>query len=233
MVKKTLGAAIFVILVCLCVLWSFKHHLLWTVYFEPRSPLEYGYEAPISEMPRVSVPDEWVAVEIGNLRLSLPENTAKNKSLTTDSPPYTIFQDDRFSVVVSPRNKTSPATDASLLEAASIHPDEPSFTWTSLRAELYRADESDFSWFMTNEQLFWYEYCMVHRLELPGQKVETRLFENGADKLLILEKEQSQIQFQSRNCPMLVTVLVKSTGPEPLDYDVVRAICESIAYPCP
>lgn len=225
--RRLVGTAVAIFAVSAVVLYYYRWHIAWTMYYRSALHLDSNvFEAPVRMMPSASWPSEWVECKTGSLSFYLPSDLAETETLSSDHEPMPCFVKNGISVFLHPTEVSSSGDDSILKEAVALHPDGRQLTPPGFTYELYKFNACDFSWGMTSKQARWHVFCAQHRVDAYRESVEFSQLPE-IEYVVIAKERQAVLRWHSPEYNLNGTIMFFcSSGP--LDFDFVRKVSNSI-----
>lgn len=222
-----------VVSVVLCVAIRFGPHLAWVTSWQYRATADVR-GIPSREMVEVVVPEDWVEVQWGELRFSLPPDVAATRSNVTNSD-YVEFRDGSSHIAVSLPGDYR-LTDSYWRYMFENLPDrgEEVFSNARLQAEIYAANADDFSWWMSPNELKWHRWRMDMALLLISRGVESVeiIDSESVEGVLAWDPDRSAVfEWYSRDGSASGSIIFDLRNARDSGYlDRIRAVCGSVEH---
>ncbi|MEW4455596.1 hypothetical protein AB1L30_23200 [Bremerella sp. JC817] len=210
----------------LAMTYSYRQHLMWKLYYEPQIDADSERDIPVTSMPVVTCPEEWVEATTGHISFRLPPAMFDQVAVKR-SDSVTIFESQPLMIGVMESQTIDVDNTPVLSIAKNLYPHESPLSWIDFRKELYEVQLRDFSWSMSADDVAWHSFCASLRLGHAGDFVEVYRSHQG-EGLLVVEGCRATFQWHAIGSTRYITLLYNTNSSNGLNMDMVRAICHSI-----
>jgi hypothetical protein len=202
----------------------YRHHLMWK-YVEWQGDLYHVAAIPNTPMPDMVVPEDWVEHSLNGMTFRLPPEMA----LTVKKNNTAAFNDGHRKIVISSSHIT-PDLAQTLTSRLNSSSAIDSMTLPRLRLECFRASADEFRWSMSSADVRKLADNIALRPLLEMNKPQfTESFSRADwDAIILFDDKHVILDWQSTTSTEAGYAHFTAVNDEPLDFDWIRKICQSI-----
>ncbi|NLS92756.1 MAG: hypothetical protein GXX96_11425 [Planctomycetaceae bacterium] len=225
---RTLFVTFTLVALVLGLLIHYRVHLVWC-YTSSHLGLADVPPVPVTSMPEVEVPEDWVACRFGSLHLRLPRELIRNLQGSPGGGMIALRDNPRAMLIPLPA--VQPDASDFLRNDLLMPPEGQELSMLMLRVACLQTGSDEFRWSMSPHEVRWFTWRMtIGRLFRTGadQHAET-VIRDDLEGVVCYRSGYAEFFWQSKEGPAGGVVTLIDQSQEEVDPAWVRAVCRSVS----